>query len=609
MIGYKVQQLPSLPIDIQDEILRYLTYRECWRLCAVNRPFRSMVLNWAPLWSHISINHNAIVPDLFPYASYIKNSHVKSMHIKLGTEIRWENILNFVATRPFYAITQVDLNIPCFTHEQFSIFIQTCGNRLTSMTLLIRLRDARNVRPDYILQHCPSLVTFIFTGWISYPINWNSGISLSTVIRDGWTHPRLSNLSLNFYNMDDFMFNPKYFLQVTPKLKCLCLNVSHMNSPFLPQLLRQTVPELTTLILDGYDDEDNSMDPFKAFITLPSNYSNHSRYSHCDVGSSLTTTKGKTESAMSSSSPVLRNFVVRDINFRDPTIELVLLQLLEEFSKQFVLLDIAGILSNDALEGLGQEQFSSLEHLSVNFHRQWMINDDDIRHAHLCLFLSNATTTTNEHHLKSLSLKHINRMDDNTMDLLFSNKTVPVATSSISTDTLTANTITPCRHGLKTLEIERCQGITENGLIRLFQRISEIGAQQQLQKLVLCNDNPLSMRIFNEIVNTLYCLQELTIEVDVTIAKLKSFFKKWHDASRTKKFFKLDIRHHWQEATVKLDIKENNNVDDPSLLIEQLLETMDANAKQWNYALKWKGGHIYNIAEQKYSNVTFRKRK
>ncbi|KAI7849629.1 hypothetical protein BDC45DRAFT_270769 [Circinella umbellata] len=105
-MGYNVQNLPSLPIDIQDEILQHFTFLERWELAAVNQKFRSMILNWSSLWSHLSTNHNQIVPDLLPYVSYIKDSSVRSICVETGTEIHWTHVLDFIKTNHFYAIAQ-----------------------------------------------------------------------------------------------------------------------------------------------------------------------------------------------------------------------------------------------------------------------------------------------------------------------------------------------------------------------------------------------------------------------------------------------------------------------------------------------------------------------
>ena len=103
---YNVQNLPLLPVDIQDEIFRYCSFRERWQLAAVNQAFRFMILNWSPLWYHLSTKHNPIVPDLLPYVSYIKASSVKSICVEAGTTTHWTSVLDFIKIRHFYALAQ-----------------------------------------------------------------------------------------------------------------------------------------------------------------------------------------------------------------------------------------------------------------------------------------------------------------------------------------------------------------------------------------------------------------------------------------------------------------------------------------------------------------------
>ena len=67
-----VELLPSLPLEIRDEIFQYLSYKEHWTLAAVCKSWRILILNWQPLWDCLPVNERCpIFPDLLPYSSFI----------------------------------------------------------------------------------------------------------------------------------------------------------------------------------------------------------------------------------------------------------------------------------------------------------------------------------------------------------------------------------------------------------------------------------------------------------------------------------------------------------------------------------------------------------
>ncbi|KAG2223342.1 hypothetical protein INT45_008999 [Circinella minor] len=501
---YNVQNIPSLPIDIQDEILQHFTFLECWKLAAVNQKFRSMILNGSSLWSHLSTNHNQIVPDLLPYVSYIKNSSVRSICVETGTETHWTNVLDFIKTNHFYAIAQVNLNIPCFTNEQLSTLTNICGEALTSITLTIRQRDPRNTQPDKVIRQCSNLVTLRFTGWISHPTNWIP--EFSTEFR----HSMLSELSLRFYNMDEGrFFNAQPFLQATPNLRRLCLNVNHiMDTSLFLQILQQYSHQLSTLVF-YYDDFNMDLPS----ITLSTTYGDNEL-----LMTDMITTKK--ENVQSLPHLILYN-VDRD---NDTLTKLLISQFFEYFTNQLIVFDYTGGVTDSDLEHLSQLQFSSLKHLKINFHTYWSFDTNGgNQHTLFCSFLSHATPQ-----LSSLTLKHIPRMNDVMLDTLFPNN--------------------GAHYHLQELFIEYCAGISENGLIRLFQRIGS-----QLQKLVL--RIKITPRILNVIGSALDNLKELTMDLDVSIPQLAFFLRngQYGDDNNelTKRYVKLDITHHSSEIMQK----------------------------------------------------------
>ncbi|KAI9262312.1 hypothetical protein BDA99DRAFT_537651 [Phascolomyces articulosus] len=127
-----------------------------------------------------------------------------------------------------------------------------------------------------------------------------------------------------------------------------------ITHPLLLRFLRYAVSELPTFILDGYNRQYNRVNPLAAFIPPLPIYSKGKNGPEIEDddgdfgGSSLTMTtvitEGKGKGASSFSSlPVLRHFIARDIGFMDDIIDLTLLLCTEEFSEQFVSLDITGV--------------------------------------------------------------------------------------------------------------------------------------------------------------------------------------------------------------------------------------------------------------------------
>ncbi|KAI7860948.1 hypothetical protein BDC45DRAFT_9541 [Circinella umbellata] len=74
--------IPSLPMEIQEVILKSLTFQQRLESSMTCKTWRSMILNWSGMWRNLSTDDgHTIVPDLVPYKPYIASHFVKRVHI------------------------------------------------------------------------------------------------------------------------------------------------------------------------------------------------------------------------------------------------------------------------------------------------------------------------------------------------------------------------------------------------------------------------------------------------------------------------------------------------------------------------------------------------
>ncbi|KAI7854753.1 hypothetical protein BDC45DRAFT_508020 [Circinella umbellata] len=275
----KIQQIPNLPYEIQYLILYKLTNQECWRVSAVCKSWRSMVLNWQPHWKNLPTKSDLkIVPeDLLPYTPYIKRDAIKYLSImnERGVAGYLSNVIDFVAEQGYNSISQVSLSMNSFLEPDFFKLAACCGDALTDIRITTFEREGNIVQVDALLKHCPNLENLFFQGMILKDLTSSSALWKPNL--NGFKHSKLSSLTLMYItkSVSGFSFIAP-FLQATPKLKQLHLNIDNLDNAMDPSdiilFLQQNCPDLTALAFSSIYTEglyNNTFDKMATTTTTP----------------------------------------------------------------------------------------------------------------------------------------------------------------------------------------------------------------------------------------------------------------------------------------------------------------------------------------------------
>ncbi|KAI7861063.1 hypothetical protein BDC45DRAFT_12213 [Circinella umbellata] len=445
-----VQILTSLPGEIHNEILQYLSFRERLQMAQVCKAWRNLVLSWQPQWKCLPVvdDRCSFVPDMLPYAPFIESRTVKQIkvHYYLDHD-HLSTIMEFIQKQQFHAISKVDLAVQEFTKDQFKILIDTCGNVLKDIKVKGLGKHKSNIRPDALLKHCPSLVKLEFNGCVFMDEYWGEDQQAKghwdPVDLMNLKHKSLLFLSLRFHNLGEFRnFNPSPFLKAVPRLRYLSMNIAHLQvvADSLAKIIRKYCPELVALVLYENVRRGETI-PKKKFQTLL-NY------------------KGE-EKIQTRPEEGLRHLIIHEHNYAQ-TARRICTSLIDQFHNSFFSLDFrgAGTINNGVLYHISTLPFPSLKHLKLE-HNDYLAPD-----LHpptlLSIFQQWDIMGLNNNNLTHLALSNLN--------------------INVNDDLLTMISVS-CTH-LEDLTLDNCHGVFGNGMINFLER-----QNQRHQLSTAKNDN------------------------------------------------------------------------------------------------------------------------
>ncbi|KAI8138998.1 hypothetical protein BJV82DRAFT_673104 [Fennellomyces sp. T-0311] len=413
----KINQLSLLPLEIQDSVLRNLTFRECMRLSSVCRTWRSMVLNWQGMWETLSTDDNHNITDLEIYKNYIEGSFVNRIRLDTRSGDQLERVIDFLVMQKCTAIQKVDFHLSTMETQHLFQITSLCGNRLTEIALTLDEMGPNNVTPDVLLLNCPHLKKLYYSSLILETTHWKS-----TLV--GLRHQHLIDLALDIYIVAG-EFDARPFLEAAPQLRRLTLPFRSVRTvgSSLPSMLQQYCPKFANLVLISGNDYG---------IHIP--------------GAVL-------EELSKADDPGLDCLVLRDTSSRYPVARDIIHQLDEEWCSRLKRLDLAGdtILDEAGLIYLSTLVFPSLTHLALgNIMANQQLNTRDRippTTAALCSFLSHCVPN-----LVSLRLQQLGTGTDGVLLALVSGAKF-----------------------LQELTLDMCMVITLPGLIQFLKVLSDQG--------------------------------------------------------------------------------------------------------------------------------------
>ncbi|KAI9249759.1 hypothetical protein BDA99DRAFT_575659 [Phascolomyces articulosus] len=251
-------QIPWLPVEIQEAILRSLTFHDRLECSATCKTWRTMVLNWSGMWRNLSTDdEHTIIPHLRPYQAYIIPSSVRRIQISdYYNGDRWREIEDFLFNQlKCNAIQEIEVRTEYLAMKNISRLLSNCGTTLTRICFTpprgeIQFeRFPTDVTPDLFLHHCPNLVDLTFV----YAVSSKAAAEAikHPAITESTKNPYLTNITLS---IDDYNFNPEPFLKVAPNLKRLALllpDISRMDATTFISMLYQHCPHLISLALSS----------------------------------------------------------------------------------------------------------------------------------------------------------------------------------------------------------------------------------------------------------------------------------------------------------------------------------------------------------------------
>ncbi|KAI8139023.1 hypothetical protein BJV82DRAFT_673126 [Fennellomyces sp. T-0311] len=238
----EISQLPCLPFEIQDTILRNLTFRECVLLSAVCKTWRSMVLNWQGMWSTLSTKDNHdIASALVPYRAFITSTSVNRVYLDTELNKHLEAVIDFLATQQCTAIQKVDIRAPIISNMCLLDLSTMCADTLSDVSLSLVDRNPHNVTPDMPMLYFPNMKKFYYSGRVSEAVH---------PVLTGIQNHRLVDMAISIY-IDAGEFDVKPFLEAAPRLQRLCLNFESImfTGGAIPSMVRQYCPKLASLVI------------------------------------------------------------------------------------------------------------------------------------------------------------------------------------------------------------------------------------------------------------------------------------------------------------------------------------------------------------------------
>ncbi|KAI9266674.1 hypothetical protein BDA99DRAFT_558725 [Phascolomyces articulosus] len=269
-------RLSLLPQHIQDDIFSFLSTQELWKCCSVCSSWRSSILHWSDMWRYLSTHDNQkIVPALLPYRSYIKGPFVKA--IAYGgdnDDEHFDAVTDFLVELNCDALVQVAIISDYVVESNIVRLLDMSSNTLTRIFVMFNDDDEANIMPDVILRHCPHLRHLYFVGSSYDEESWDPQRQLLD-----FQHQRLVDLEIEFYSIEG-NFDIRPFLQATPKLKHLGLNINNIEHTWrtLPSLIHAHCPRLLSLFIVSNDDGgvvgmgDQEQEPFWRENTRKTDY-------------------------------------------------------------------------------------------------------------------------------------------------------------------------------------------------------------------------------------------------------------------------------------------------------------------------------------------------
>ncbi|KAI7856817.1 hypothetical protein BDC45DRAFT_502384 [Circinella umbellata] len=243
-------QFQLLPPEILDNIFKYLSFRDKWRICSVSNSWRFIMLHWGNMFKQLSTDEykkGDLSSILLPYKPYINDTTVKYIQINVQQSEDLMSTINFLVDNKCNQITKVNVTTTHWKKYNFLRMTTHCGKMLTELSLTFNCGDDGQYRPspDLILRHCPKLRSLFYAGPIHCIRQWNPSFPTH------FKHDHLQDLGLYVHNSNG-TFEAKNILSVTPYIQRLRLGLQSIEntSPLLfLETLQQFCPKLVTLAI------------------------------------------------------------------------------------------------------------------------------------------------------------------------------------------------------------------------------------------------------------------------------------------------------------------------------------------------------------------------